>query len=567
VNRIQRSILAAALFLPAAMAAPKLRLSNASIGPVTIAQGQSGTQQSVDAANAGDGALALSASANVSWISASIGGPRACALAASCLPVNIALNTASLARGKYTGTVTVNDPNAIDAPQTITVTVQIGGGVPDSIDLYVPPTGSTQTSFATSSSLNTSVTNQPGGPVVSVAAAGGGSFSFSYSFQVKAQTAGTAEGDYRSTLSVAGSTFAADNKTVPVNVHVTTQPIAEAAPAAVRFRIAQGAAKQEQYVAILNRGMGSLTLSTVTGGAPWLTAAVTQGLLVDLVADAGTLAPGSYNTTLSVATNARNGAASIPVQLDVLAPAAPTTFYRGVLENATFVVGDPVAPGGIAALFGEQLSSGPPTAAQKLPLDTALGGAAVFVNDKAAPIYYASAGQINFIVPYGTPAGEARVRVDRDGRRGNTVSLSVVDSSPRLLPLGIGTYANAVLSDSITRPIPATPGIASRPATAGDVITFYALGLGATDPPVEDGVAAPVSPLAQVPGFRAFFGAGNLPNTGVAADPFFVGLTPGLVGLYQINVVVPDGAPHGDAVPVALGSGSAQSNRVTIAIQ
>ena len=66
---------------------------------------------------------------------------------------------------------------------------------------------------------------------------------------------------------------------------------------------------------------------------------------------------------------------------------------------------------------------------------------------------------------------------------------------------------------------------------------------------------------------RVFFGAGYLPATGVAADPFFVGLTPGLVGLYQINVTVPAEAPRGDAVPVALGSGTVVSNRVVIAIQ
>jgi uncharacterized protein (TIGR03437 family) len=39
------------------------------------------------------------------------------------------------------------------------------------------------------------------------------------------------------------------------------------------------------------------------------------------------------------------------------------------------------------------------------------------------------------------------------------------------------------------------------------------------------------------------------------------------VGLYQINVQVPDGAPLGDAVPVVVSLDGATSNTVTVAVQ
>src|SRR5689334_200259 len=107
-------------------AAPKLRLSASTIGPLVIAPGQNGTTQTIDAGNFGDGALVLTASSNVPWITASVGPSRACTLRSICFPVQIALNTASLAKGKYTGTVTVSDPNAVDAPQTIVVMIQVG---------------------------------------------------------------------------------------------------------------------------------------------------------------------------------------------------------------------------------------------------------------------------------------------------------------------------------------------------------------------------------------------------------------------------------------------------------
>src|ERR1700731_645262 len=125
-----RFLIHCAVFLGAAstlLASPKLRLSSATIGPLLIAVGQKGATQSVDAANAGDGSLNLTASSNVTWIAASIAAPHACSVAATCLGVQIALNTSSLAKGSYTGTVTVSDPNAVDAPQTITVTVAMGG--------------------------------------------------------------------------------------------------------------------------------------------------------------------------------------------------------------------------------------------------------------------------------------------------------------------------------------------------------------------------------------------------------------------------------------------------------
>ena len=51
------------------------------------------------------------------------------------------------------------------------------------------------------------------------------------------------------------------------------------------------------------------------------------------------------------------------------------------------------------------------------------------------------------------------------------------------------------------------------------------------------------------------------------AQVSFSGLAPGAVGLYQVNVQVPVGAPAGDAVPVTLSIGGVDSNTVTIAVQ
>ena len=124
----------------AATAAPKLRLSTAALGPFSIAQGANGNDQSLDAYNEGDGALSLSVSSSASWLSASTNGTRACGQPGGvCTAIKVSLQTSGLSRGTVTGFVTVSDPNALDAPQTIAVTVQIGGGVPDRMQFIVPP--------------------------------------------------------------------------------------------------------------------------------------------------------------------------------------------------------------------------------------------------------------------------------------------------------------------------------------------------------------------------------------------------------------------------------------------
>jgi uncharacterized protein (TIGR03437 family) len=54
---------------------------------------------------------------------------------------------------------------------------------------------------------------------------------------------------------------------------------------------------------------------------------------------------------------------------------------------------------------------------------------------------------------------------------------------------------------------------------------------------------------------------------GVAAPVFFSGLAPAFVGLYQVNVKVPEEGPSGLAVEVTLTIGGIPSNVVTIAVQ
>jgi uncharacterized protein (TIGR03437 family) len=47
----------------------------------------------------------------------------------------------------------------------------------------------------------------------------------------------------------------------------------------------------------------------------------------------------------------------------------------------------------------------------------------------------------------------------------------------------------------------------------------------------------------------------------------FSGLAPGLVGLYQVNAIVPADVTPGNAVPIYITVNGTESNIVTIAVQ
>lgn len=76
-----------------------------------------------------------------------------------------------------------------------------------------------------------------------------------------------------------------------------------------------------------------------------------------------------------------------------------------------------------------------------------------------------------------------------------------------------------------------------------------------------DGAAAPLSPLAYA------MGRVSLTIGGVNAPVAFAGLTPGFVGLYQINATVPPGVPPGSQVPVVINVAGQASPPVTMAVR
>jgi len=181
----------------------------------------------------------------------------------------------------------------------------------------------------------------------------------------------------------------------------------------------------------------------------------------------------------------------------------------------------------------------------------------VFVNGSStgAPLFYVSPNQINFQMPVEATSTTASVVVVSNGLASPAVSL----------PAGVavaGIFTVAGSNQAAANNADATPNSASNPAAAGSVISLFVTGLGPVSPAVATGQAgATAEPLNRtVTNPTVLIG-------GVAATNIqYSGLAPGLVGLYQLNVTIPQGTASGTA-QVLVVTPAAASNPATIAIK
>jgi uncharacterized protein (TIGR03437 family) len=201
-----------------------------------------------------------------------------------------------------------------------------------------------------------------------------------------------------------------------------------------------------------------------------------------------------------------------------------------------------IAPGGLVSVLGNELSR-VTVANNELPVPTTLGEACLTVNNVLAPLFLVSPGTINAQLPFEV-SGSASMVLRTPGGTSDPFTFNVFPTAPAVFhtgsagpDTGLATIYRAKNHDLVTL---------SNPVHPEDYLTIYVTGLGRTSPAVATGAPAPADPLAiatQEP---------VITLGGVVLPIQYAGLVPGLVGVYQINVYVPQQVPRGMEVPLTI---------------
>jgi uncharacterized protein (TIGR03437 family) len=234
----------------------------------------------------------------------------------------------------------------------------------------------------------------------------------------------------------------------------------------------------------------------------------------------------------------------------------------GVVNAASFAPPTfPISAGSIISLFGTGMAGeGTFEEAQTTPLPTTLAGVVITINGVPAPIFFVKPTQINVQVPFATSGAVATIVVANRGVPSNTVAVPLAASSPGIFAFSATGLGPGIIVHSVDfRPV-----TAADPTAAGQFVSILLTGLGELNPPLADGVAAPVDPLsfATDPNIQVLFGFEATPG-----EIQFQGAAPFFVGLYQINVRVPQLETVGAALPIAILTGNAFSDFVTVAVE
>jgi len=232
----------------------------------------------------------------------------------------------------------------------------------------------------------------------------------------------------------------------------------------------------------------------------------------------------------------------------LLAAGLPAVASGGVVNAASGAEG--LVPGGLASLFGSGLTriSGI-VSASSTPLPVELAGTSVSVSGTKVPLLAVAnvngVEQINFQTPFELPApGTAKLVVTNNGIDSAATDVAVYAAQPGVFTMD--GVEGAIVHGADNRLVSA-----SSPAAPNEIVVLYGTSFGAVAPTPATGAAVPISPLSftlSKPDVRV---------SGRAAEVFFNGLSPGSVGLYQINFRVPAGTPSGAADVVVTISGAA----------
>jgi uncharacterized protein (TIGR03437 family) len=578
-------------------------LSQTGLTFTAVAGGGTPPPQTFGILNTGQGVMSWSVSSTTqaggSWLSVTPGSGSTDASSLTVPLVSVTVNAAGLAAGQYSGQIAVQSSTAADSPQFVSIVLNVlppgsnpgpvvqptglifvqvaGGPAPAPQTFSVSNLTATQSTYTIGTTL---VNNAGAHSWLSVSSVQGPvAPSQPLVETVSVDSTGLAPGIYRGILTVAFGDGSAGLVNVLFLVKGSGTASAVASPGKAVSAAPASCTPAKLLPLIITLGSqfsvaaafpNALTAQVVDDcGNPLLTGTViTSFSNGDAPVAMVSLKNGNWSGTWQV----RNGqATSVTITVTALdststisgsatlsgtienAISGPVMAAGGVLNAASFALGAPLAPGSMVSIFGSGLANGT-SSASSLPLPIELAGATVLIGGQTAPVFYAKDGQINAIVPYGLPANvPSQVIVNLGSTYTTPEPVTIASAQPAIFTAdgsgsgqAIAVRPNGDLANK------------STPSTAGEVLVFYATGLGQTSPPAVAGQAATSSPLQSVANVSLAIG-------GQPANIRFAGLAPGFTSLYQINATVPAGV-QGDTLPVVLSVGGQAAPVVTVSV-
>ncbi len=451
--------------------------------------------------------------------------------------------------------LTTPPPTIGVTPTQITFTASAGQSNPPSqnVALTVAQFGPVTSTFT----WTATTTTKTGGSWLTTTAASG---NFPATLGIGANTSGLAPGTYTGTVSIASANTG--NTPLTINVSLTVNPSGVLAvdQPQVAFQIVAGSpSPTPSTVNVTNTGPGGAISwsAVVSPSSSWLTLTPASGATptpITVGVNTQGLPAGQLSATVTISSAGALKPITFTVGLTILP--GPTIPSAGIVNAASFTASLGAAPGSLISLFGSNMGPAAGVGASTVPLPTALANTQVTIGGFSAPLFYVSASQINCQVPWEV-AGQTSVQVVV--QTGTAVSppatLTIAAASPGIFTGVInGASVGAILNQDYSQNTPANP------AHVGQVIQIFANGQGVVANQPGDGAAAPSGPLATTASNPAVLIGGQPAAVG------FSGLSPGFVGLWQVNATIPATVTPGTAVSVQIIVGTAISNAATVSI-
>ena len=490
--------------------------------------------------------------------------------------LNVRVNPTSLPASTYTSTVTITVTGL--PVVTIAVTLVVAPPLP-ALGLSTSTLTLNMTPFATSVQTITLSTN--GAPISFTATSGakwitvvptvgvvlpGAQTSLTVTVDTTTLAPQVAPYTAKVTLALSGASVKAQNITVNVTVNSAAPTITSVWPTVLPLN---GAA---QTITIQGTNFYTATVAMIQGVSTPLATTIFKdsSTVLQAIVPANLLtAPATLNVLVANPAPGGNSAGTIPITV------GNTASVLGVVDAASFASG-PVSPGEIVTIFGNNLGPANPASLTITNgfVDTTLSSVSVTIDGKSAPMVYVSQNQLSIQVPYEVSIGANKSVVVTNGANTANSTVTTAATAPGIFTAnGSGAGQAAALTCSATTNTCALNS-ATNLAKIGDIVTLYLTGEGIyNSPPLSGGlsdtgyiVPANLSPLPQVSPAPTVTIGGQAAD--VANVNFYAGPIPGsILGLLQINAVVPTGASTGASVPivVTIGGNSTQAG-VTLAV-